>query len=126
MDSKPTGSPGTAADMFSKKEPSLHSVQSFGEGQIENDVEKSGNLHRTLTPRLIHVGDVSQKEGNLRTIELTVTSAQHRSFHLVQMLAVDYSLRQEKHWHKEVQEVCSSATSLFVLVYGPISKLLRK
>ncbi|KAJ5301782.1 hypothetical protein N7508_006645 [Penicillium antarcticum] len=41
------------------KEPSLHAVQSVGEGQIEDEVEKSGNLHRTLTPRLIHLNVIS-------------------------------------------------------------------
>jgi hypothetical protein len=56
MDSElPTGSPEILADMSSKKNPSLHTVQSVEEGHIQDDVAKSGNLHRTLTPRLIHV-----------------------------------------------------------------------
>jgi hypothetical protein len=56
MDSKlPTGSPEISVDMSSKKGSSLHTVQSVEEGQIQGDVAKSVNLHRTLTPRLIHV-----------------------------------------------------------------------
>lgn len=38
-----------------EKQTSLNHVVSVGEGQVEADVEKFGSLHRTLTPRLIHV-----------------------------------------------------------------------
>ncbi|OGE55958.1 hypothetical protein PENARI_c003G02349 [Penicillium arizonense] len=50
--------------MSSKKDPSLHTVQSVEEGHIQDDVAKSGNLHRTLTPRLIHVISLGSNVGS--------------------------------------------------------------
>lgn len=45
-------------DGFAKgsvREPSLTSAISIQQGHIDADMEKHGNLHRTLTPRMIHV-----------------------------------------------------------------------
>lgn len=39
----------------SDKQVPLNRVVSVQEGHIDADVEKHGNLHRTLTPRMIHV-----------------------------------------------------------------------
>lgn len=56
MDAKSKGLDGLGiGDMYAEKQANLDPVLSVGEGQVEADVEKFGTLHRTLTPRLIHV-----------------------------------------------------------------------
>lgn len=52
--SKDVDGSGVGGDMH-EKQSNVDRVVSVGEGQVEEDVEKLGSLHRTLTPRLIHV-----------------------------------------------------------------------
>lgn len=59
MDTKPKGPEGLGVgDSIYEKQSNVDRVVSVGEGQVETDVEKSGSLHRTLTPRLIHVSNL--------------------------------------------------------------------
>ncbi|KAJ5503484.1 Amino acid/polyamine transporter I [Penicillium fimorum] len=46
------------------KETNLNHIVSVGEGEVEADVEKFGTLHRTLTPRLIHVISLGSNVGS--------------------------------------------------------------
>jgi amino acid transporter len=64
MDNKSKNLDGVGVgDMHTEKQAELSPVISVREGQVEADVEKFGTLHRTLTPRLIHVGP-HLKRGN--------------------------------------------------------------
>lgn len=57
MDSqlKDTNGPGSSSKVCNEKPVDLTPTHSVDEGQIDSDVEGFGTLHRTLTPRLIHV-----------------------------------------------------------------------
>lgn len=46
---------GDIGEKHDEKQANLNPIISVGEGQAEADVEKYGTLHRTLTPRMIHV-----------------------------------------------------------------------
>ncbi|KAJ5339253.1 Amino acid/polyamine transporter I [Penicillium brevicompactum] len=61
--SKDIDGPGFGGDMH-EKQSNVDRVVSVGEGQVEEDVEKSGSLHRTLTPRLIHVISLGSSVGS--------------------------------------------------------------
>lgn len=52
---KPKSLDGDMGEKDGEKQANLNPVISVGEGQVEADVEKFGTLHRTLTPRMIHV-----------------------------------------------------------------------
>ena len=52
--------PGTSSKLCSEKPLDHTPTHSVDEGEIDSDVEGSGTLHRTLTPRLIHVCTISQ------------------------------------------------------------------
>lgn len=55
MDKSKSVDSGDMGDKHGEKQINLNPIISVGEGQVEADVEKYGALHRTLTPRMIHV-----------------------------------------------------------------------
>lgn len=55
MDKSKSDDSGHMGENHGEKQINLNPVISVGEGQVEADVEKYGTLHRTLTPRMIHV-----------------------------------------------------------------------
>lgn len=55
MDKPKSVDSGHMGEKHGEKQINLNPIISVGEGQVEADVEKYGTLHRTLTPRMIHV-----------------------------------------------------------------------
>lgn len=57
MESKPKDENmvGVQSDVSQEKQMGIEPVLSVGEGDMEAPTEKHGHLHRTLSPRLIHV-----------------------------------------------------------------------
>ncbi|GLB06451.1 hypothetical protein AtubIFM57258_001759 [Aspergillus tubingensis] len=61
---KLSNGPETSSKLCSEKPLDLTPTHSVDEGQIDSDVEGSGTLHRTLTPRLIHVISLGSNVGS--------------------------------------------------------------
>ncbi|GKZ47602.1 hypothetical protein AbraIFM66951_011159 [Aspergillus brasiliensis] len=59
-----TNGPEGQTEVCREKPLELTPTHSVGEGQIESDVEGFGKLHRTLTPRLIHVISLGSNVGS--------------------------------------------------------------
>ncbi|OQD71425.1 hypothetical protein PENPOL_c001G08299 [Penicillium polonicum] len=55
---------GDIGEKYGGKQANLNPIISVGEGQVEADVEKYGTLHRTLTPRMIHVISLGSNVGS--------------------------------------------------------------
>ncbi|PYH60060.1 uncharacterized protein BO96DRAFT_386237 [Aspergillus niger CBS 101883] len=66
MDSqlKDTNGPGSSSKVCNEKPVDLTPTRSVDEGQIDSDVEGFGTLHRTLTPRLIHIISLGSNVGS--------------------------------------------------------------
>ncbi|CRL29437.1 Amino acid/polyamine transporter I [Penicillium camemberti] len=64
MDKSKSDDSGHMGENHGEKQINLNPVISVGEGQVEADVEKYGTLHRTLTPRMIHVISLGSNVGS--------------------------------------------------------------
>ncbi|OQD92680.1 hypothetical protein PENSOL_c039G02885 [Penicillium solitum] len=64
MDKSKSVDSGDMGEKHGEKHVNLNLIISVGEGQVEADVEKDGALHRTLTPRMIHVISLGSNVGS--------------------------------------------------------------
>ncbi|CAI7583293.1 unnamed protein product [Penicillium crustosum] len=64
MDKSKSVDSGHMGEKHGEKQINLNPIISIGEGQVEADVEKYGTLHRTLTPRMIHVISLGSNVGS--------------------------------------------------------------
>lgn len=77
---------GVQSDASQEKQMGIEPVLSVGEGDMETPTEKHGHLHRTLSPRLIHVCSNEEHRGifqltNLSTDDFNGLKCRKWSFH---------------------------------------------